>query len=464
MGAWKPTTDGSSNPLEVPTEWERTNAESYGPLAPSLTRVYLVVHEPEAIRVVDVADGDEVVFGRSPEATICIDSSRASRTHAVVRRTGAELVLEDLGSRNGTRLNGTKMSSRAVELSGGDVIEIGGVQSVVAVTQARAAADAGTHLAGTGASPSPGVIVADPAMTEVYDLARRVAAVSTTVLVLGETGSGKEVVAEQIHRWSPRADAPFARLNCASLPESLLENELFGHERGAFTGADRQQAGYFEAAGGGTIFLDEIGELTLPTQVKLLGVLENRRVRRLGGTRDLPVDVRVIAATHRDLEADVAAGKFRQDLYYRLSAVTLRVPPLRERPVEISLLAEMFARDFARQAVKPTPVFDVSATRALGRHPWPGNVRELRNAIEHAVVLSDGARIGVEHLPENVRRAAASGRPAGHSMDQRVDDFERREIVEALAAEHGNQSRAARRLGITRRALIYRMEKHGIDR
>jgi len=310
-----------------------------------------------------------------------------------------------------------------------------------------------------------GVVVADAAMVEVFQLAKKLAAVQTTVLILGETGVGKEVIAEQIHRWSARAAGPFVRLNCASLPETLLESELFGHERGAFTGADRRKIGYLEAAQDGTLFLDEIGELPLTVQVKLLNVLENREVRRLGGTQEHPIDVRVISATHRDLASEVSSGRFREDLYYRLSAFSLNLPPLRERRSEIPLIAEMFARESARRAGREAPTLDSSATAALLRHPWPGNVRELRNAMEHAVVLAEHGRISAEHLPESVRRreiALPSSPNAAGTVKDKLADLERRSIEEALGAEGGNQTRAARRLGMSRRALIYKIEKYGL--
>jgi transcriptional regulator with PAS, ATPase and Fis domain len=302
-------------------------------------------------------------------------------------------------------------------------------------------------------------------MVQVFNLARKLAAVQTTVLILGETGVGKEVIAEQVHRWSPRADCPFVRLNCASLPETLLESELFGHERGAFTGADRRKIGYMEAAQGGTLFLDEIGELPQTVQVKLLNVLENREVRRLGGTQEHPIDVRVISATHRDLQAEVAAGRFREDLYYRLSAFTLNVPPLRERQAEVALLAEMFARESSRRAGRPPPLLESQAVALLSRHHWPGNVRELRNAMEHAVVLAEQGRIGVEHLPESLRRPEPSAPVAtAGTVKDKIAHLERRSIEEALAAEGGNQTRAAKRLGLSRRALIYKIEKYGLRR
>jgi DNA-binding NtrC family response regulator/pSer/pThr/pTyr-binding forkhead associated (FHA) protein len=312
-------------------------------------------------------------------------------------------------------------------------------------------------------APAPavsGVVVADPGMVRVFELVRKVAAAPTTVLILGETGVGKEVVAEQIHRLSARAAGPFIRLNCASLPESLLESELFGHERGAFTGADRRKLGYVEAAAGGTLFLDEIGELALTMQARLLRVLEDHRLTRVGGREEIAVDVRVLAATNRDLEAEVAAGRFRQDLYFRLAAFVVRVPSLRERPSELELLAELFARQQAQRLGIATPSLSVAALDRLRKHSWPGNVRELRNAIEHAVLLAENGVVDAGHLPDSVGRGPT---PVG-PMKGQIADVERRSILDALDAEGGNQSRAARRLGISRRALLYKMEKYAIKR
>jgi DNA-binding NtrC family response regulator len=313
----------------------------------------------------------------------------------------------------------------------------------------------------TAAPPTlPGVVVADEAMVRVFELVRKVAAAPTTVLILGETGVGKEVVAEQIHRQSPRAKAPFVRLNCGSLPETLLESELFGHEKGAFTGAEQRKIGYLEAADGGTLFLDEIGELAPTMQAKLLRVIENRRVMRVGGREEIAVDVRIVAATNRDLAAEVKTGRFREDLYFRISAFVIEVPPLRERPIEVGLLAELFTRQFAqRLGVAPPPLRPEAAT-ALMRHRWPGNVRELRNAIERALVLADGGDIGLEDLPETLRRADHT--PVGGAIRDQLADLEQRRIEEALAAEGGNQTRAAKRLGLSRRALIYKLEKYGL--
>jgi transcriptional regulator with PAS, ATPase and Fis domain len=307
-------------------------------------------------------------------------------------------------------------------------------------------------------APPDDVVVADRSMVKVFDLARRLAKTPTTVLILGETGVGKEIVAERLHRWSPRAAAPFVRLNCASLPEALLESELFGYEQGAFTGAARRKVGYFEAASGGTLLLDEIGELTPSMQVKLLRVLESQRLKRLGSTEDVVVDVRLVCATHRNLAAACDAGTFRQDLFYRISTVTIDMPPLRERPVEIALLAQLFVRQFAAREGVAAPRLHPDALAALGAHGWPGNVRELRNAVEHAFVLRDRGLILAEHLPKTVVAGAAE-QPA---MRDRIEQVERANIEAALAASSGNRTHAAARLGISRRALIYKIAKYGL--
>jgi two-component system, NtrC family, response regulator AtoC len=362
----------------------------------------------------------------------------------------------DLDSRNGTRLNDDTLRGETRDLRPGDVVRIGEVEIRVAET-------AGVSLLGDEkqlAAPS-GVVIVDAAMVRVFELVRKVAAAPTTVLVLGETGSGKEVVAEQIHRQSPRADKPFVRLNCGSLPENLLESELFGHEKGAFTGADRRKEGYLEAAEGGTLFLDEIGELALPMQAKLLRVLEAKRFMRVGGREELTADVRIVAATHRDLESESKSGRFREDLYFRLSAFVITVPPLRDRPAEIDLLAELFARQFARRMNAAPPRFSVETSQLLRRHDWPGNVRELRNAMERATVLAENDVILPEHLPDSLRASPAAATAEG-PMKEQLAEVEKKAILEALDREKGNQTRAARRLGISRRALLYKLEKYGL--
>jgi DNA-binding NtrC family response regulator/pSer/pThr/pTyr-binding forkhead associated (FHA) protein len=311
------------------------------------------------------------------------------------------------------------------------------------------------------------IVVGDSQMARVYELVRKVADHSITVLVVGETGTGKEVIASAIHAASRRCNGPLVRLNCASMPETLLESELFGHEKGAFTGADRKKLGYFEAAHGGTLFLDEIGEMTPALQAKLLRVLEQRRITRVGGTDEIEVDVRVICATHRDLEAESRAGTFRADLFFRISAFTIFVPALRDRPAEIELLAQHFIRQCAEKTRQRIPALSPAAATALRRHAWPGNVRELRNAIERAMVLHSAGVIGVEDLPDSIREgraampAAAPPLTLGGMRDQ-IADMERATIAAVLEACGGSQTEAAKQLGISRRTLIYRMEKHGL--
>jgi transcriptional regulator with PAS, ATPase and Fis domain len=255
------------------------------------------------------------------------------------------------------------------------------------------------------------------------------------------------------------------RLNCAALPESLADAELFGHEKGAFTGATSRKIGYLEAANGGTLMLDEIGELALPLQAKLLRVLESRRLSRVGSTQEIPVDVRLASATCRDLTKAVASGAFRKDLYFRISAFCLEVPPLRERPLEIALLAELFATQLSRRSGGASKSFAPDALDALARYDWPGNIRELRNAVEHALVLAEQDTIARDHLPRTIygQRAEEPARAdAEVPMPSRVAEVERETIVEALRACGGNRTNAALRLGISRRALVYKLAKYGI--
>jgi two-component system response regulator AtoC len=311
------------------------------------------------------------------------------------------------------------------------------------------------------------IVIGEPQMVRVYELVRKVADHPITVLIAGETGTGKEVVASAIHAASSRRDGPQVRLNCASMPETLLESELFGHEKGAFTGADRRKLGYFEAAHGGTLFLDEIGEMTPALQAKLLRVLEQRRITRVGGTDEIEVDVRVVCATHRDLEAESRAGTFRADLFFRISAFTIYVPALRDRPAEIELLAQHFLRQCAAQTRQRVPLLSLAAVAALRRHAWPGNVRELRNAIERAMVLHSSGVIQVEDLPDSIREARAVAQPVTPSvslggMRDQIADMERATIAAVLESCGGSQTEAAKQLGISRRTLIYRMEKHGL--
>jgi two-component system, NtrC family, response regulator AtoC len=314
-------------------------------------------------------------------------------------------------------------------------------------------------------------------MQRLHELLSRVAAGGVNVLLLGETGVGKEVFARRLHALSPRAQGPLVELNCAAFPEQLLESELFGHEKGAFTGVDRRKTGLLEAASGGIAFLDELGELPAPAQAKLLRVIEEGRLRRVGGTSDIAIDVLFLGATNRDLEAEVAAGRFRADLYYRLNGFALTIPPLRERRAEVIPLAERFAAAAARRmGISRSPALSEEAVELLNAYPWPGNIRELRNAIDRAVLLSDGAPITGEHLPAATMRVSAPGTleralagavasagapPAGLSEDELA---ERQRIIDALASALGNQTRAAEALGISRRWLSTKMARYRIPR
>jgi two-component system, NtrC family, response regulator AtoC len=551
---------------------------------PAAPRAFLVIHVETdgSSRVIDLPRETDVTFGRSRGATIVVEHEKVSRLHTRVRRTDNGIEVEDLGSRNGTRVNG-ELITKVTQVESGDEIAIGPILAVVGVTtglrrssaivdatatESRLAAEidrsvryrrpltvalvrisddeaieALAHavrpmdLIGedigddylmllpeldrtTGAAmltrlfevarisrtetklaslcvpddgttvetviarlrtqlrggrervatepPLAGVgtIVHDPAMRRVYALVDRIADSNMTVLILGETGVGKELVTEAIHAKSSRRDQPLVKLNCAALPETLLESELFGYERGAFTGADKRKVGFFEAANGGTLFLDEIGDMPLSLQSKLLRVLERKVITRVGGTVEVPTDARVIAATHRDLDADVREGRFRQDLMYRIGGFTIAVPPLRDRPHEILPLAEHFARVAAAEQGRPAPSFGADARDALIAYGWPGNVRELRNAVERAIVLC-GDEIQLADLPERLRDAGNRVRPVAiatspNDVRGQLAEVERAAIVAALDAEGQNQTRAARKLGLSRRALIYKMEKYGL--
>ncbi|HEX6273284.1 MAG TPA: sigma-54 dependent transcriptional regulator [Polyangiaceae bacterium] len=325
----------------------------------------------------------------------------------------------------------------------------------------------------TAFSSAEGVVVVDPVMRELHAQAFRAAGSSINVLILGENGVGKEILARAVHNLSPRRAGPFLALNCAALTESLVEAELFGHEKGAFTGALQARAGLLESASGGTVFLDEVGELPPSIQTKLLRVLEERRVLRVGGRAPTAVDVRFVAATNLDLESECARGTFREDLYYRLNGIAFTVPPLRERPTEIEPLARMFLARSGAENRRSRPLDLAPETLELLRaYPWPGNVRELRNALERGDVLADGDRLLPEHLPPKVLQGArptsrppsADGDDARAAALRELAEVERRRIHSALEQCGGNQTRAAELLGISRRTLVYRLTDLGMPR
>jgi two-component system response regulator AtoC len=316
----------------------------------------------------------------------------------------------------------------------------------------------------------PGMIGRSPRMHEIYRTVRKIAAYKSTVLLTGESGTGKELIARAVHQLSPRAPQPFVAVNCGAIPDTLLESELFGYRRGAFTDATRDRKGLFEEAHGGTLFLDELGELPIGLQVKLLRALQSEEIRRLGDTQDIRVDVRVIAATARDLGAEVAAGRFREDLYYRLSVLPLHLPPLRERKEDIPELVEFFlARCSARMGRGGAVVEGVTpeAMKLFLDYAWPGNVRELENTIEHALVLCEGSRVDIEVLPAKVRECRDRLRQtldAGDLSIKKTTRIVEEELIrKVLKKTGGNRTKAAEILEISHRALLYKLKEFGIQ-
>ncbi len=303
------------------------------------------------------------------------------------------------------------------------------------------------------------VVAKSPLMQAVFHEASLIAPSESRVLITGESGVGKEVLADVIHAWSARANGPLVKVNCAAIPESLLESELFGHEKGAFTGAVAQRIGRFEAANGGTIFLDEIADMSPPLQAKLLRVTQEGRFNRVGSSAEVQTNTRILAATNHNLEEEVRAGRFREDLFYRLNVVELEVPPLRERPEDILPLAAAFIAEFTKGKAR----FSSSVADCLQRYAWPGNVRELRNAMERAALLSLGELILPEHLPARVRGGTAPGAdttPAADADPKVLEDIERNAILQALRGHNYNRTETAKALGISRRALIYKLQRY----
>jgi DNA-binding NtrC family response regulator len=304
--------------------------------------------------------------------------------------------------------------------------------------------------------PLPDFVVArSPLMQAVFRDASLIAPSETRVLITGESGVGKEILADVIHAWSLRAAGPLVKVNCAAIPETLLESELFGHEKGAFTGASSQRIGRFEEADGGTIFLDEIAEMSPPLQAKLLRVTQGGKFQRIGSNREVNTNARILAASNRVLEDEVKAGRFREDLFYRLKVVELNIPPLRERREDILPLAAKFIEEFAKGRAR----FSETVSACLGNYPWPGNVRELRNVMERAVLLSRSELILPDHLPTRVRDAGGITVTREPGEMERLDEIERQAILQALRQHKSNRTETAKALGISRRALIYKLQK-----
>jgi two-component system, NtrC family, response regulator AtoC len=418
----------------------------------------VVISRSRLVSVV-LPDKPVVTFGRSPTCDVVINDDSVSRTHAVLHQNG---ILEDLGSRNGTMVQGRRLDRKSsAAVSPGSVFELG---SVTLVLHRRASSERKI--------PVPtGLVIADPAMARLYAALDVFAPSSLPVLILGATGTGKEVFAEQVHARSSRASKRFVAINCAALTPSLVDSELFGHERGAFTGAVAAKVGLFEEADGGTVFLDELAELPLETQAKLLRVLENGEVLRVGSAKPIRVDVRLLAATNANIGELLGSGRLRRDLYFRLKGFTASLPALRERRADIVPLARFFIRRVSGQDAKFTPEVE----GALLEHDWPGNVRELRHVIERAFTMAGGPAIGVSHLAiEATPRAdeapfspdfsevVRSARTSDVIMDREAN--ERSRIEQALQLTSGNQTEAAKLLGISRRALLNKLDRFGFAR
>jgi DNA-binding NtrC family response regulator len=487
----------------MPATHDPGTADSGEPTSREMQRlagdgIYLVAFLDDGARVQRLAPNATVTVGRGTQASVRVQSPGLSRAHFAIR-TDTVIVLRDLGSVNGTRLGGARLEPNIdMPVGFGTVIEAGGTFFVLRDRDPRrywapSSGELGEPHRGAGRSGERAeqasariadglerMVVEDPAMAQLYRLVGLVAQAPIPVLVTGETGVGKEVVANALHARSSRAPYSLVQVNCAALPESLLESELFGFERGAFTGAVHGKRGLIESADRGTFFLDEVGEMPLSIQSKLLRVLESGEVPRLGSLRPQKVDVRFIAATNRDLPTLVAEGAFRSDLYYRLNGITIPVPPLRERLVEIPRLAAFFLATAAERAGRRPPRLSDDALALLQRHPWPGNVRELRSAMERALALCQcevlAARAILLEPAAPPATIAVAGAAAGHDpagvpprkrrgrLVRRDKDTECALIMKALEDSGGHQGRAAERLGVSRRTLINRLQEYGLSR
>jgi DNA-binding NtrC family response regulator len=413
---------------------ERTVTTSEPPdvVPPSLLLVLAAASGP--MRTESLPKRGLVSIGRSGDCAIVVDDGSLSRRHATIRLP--EMAIVDHDSRNGTWIGETRVTAETT-LAIGQPFRLGKVTAVI------------VRVGAVGRDVLPAGTIA-----AVHALADRVAPSMVNVLVQGETGVGKELLAERIHRSSPRADKPLVKVNCAAFTPSLFESQMFGHERGAFTGAIDAQLGTFEAADGGTLFLDEVAELGLDLQAKLLRVVEDRVVTRVGAVQGRHIDVRFIAASNKPLANCVDDGSFRADLYFRLAGVTIEIPPLRERGDEIRALAEMFV---AR--TPDAPALSSAAVDRLRGYGWPGNIRQLRNVIERAIVMCDGASIEPEHVVFDEPTARAA-----QPLPAKLDPDNAEHVAAALTACAGNQTRAARMLGISRNTLLARLDHHGLPR
>lgn len=440
--------------------------ETYGGANPETAGrrcFYLLVIHPSTSAVHPLPEDGELTIGRDPEAALRIGDRSASRQHARIQIRAGTVSICDLESRNGTWVNGERQRAPRV-LSSGDVVTIGTLTLVLHRSR-ESATESALAMAPTSITVgTQTILLAEPAMLRLYELLRRLARSDMPVLVTGETGSGKENAALALHYFSRRASGPLVTLNCAAIPETLVESELFGHERGAFTGAHASKPGRLEAAHGGTAFLDELGELPLSVQAKLLRFVETGTFFPVGGMRERRVDLRLVAATNRDLEAEVRAGRFRSDLFFRLATATVTLPPLRERPAEIPLLAERFLIAACAHLERARMMIAAETLAVLANYSWPGNVRELKNLMDYlaATVVED--LLLVEQLPDRIRSRAVTpmvGTPL-RRIPEEVEALEARRMREALASTAGNQRRAAELIGMPLRTFVTKLGRYGL--
>ncbi|GAB4371497.1 MAG: hypothetical protein Kow00128_19440 [Deltaproteobacteria bacterium] len=447
----------------------------------------MIPAEPRSTLSVSISDGmtvevplglHEVRIGRGREADLLLTDPSVSRLHARIFRVGGQYFLADK-SKNGTYVNDRRV--RQLLLEPGMIFRIGPYRIHFRQEGEPSSLEPPTVAPGTGtvpdssrrspsatpreAAPPPalGFVGKSPQVRRILSEIERVGPSDLPVLIEGETGCGKELVSRGIHRVSGRRDRPFVVVNCGAISPELIESELFGHEKGAFTGATAQRKGAFEVAHGGTIFLDEIGELPLPLQPKLLRVLEQKEIKRVGGNEILPVDVRVVAATNRSLREEIARNTFRDDLYYRISTVTLSVPPLRERREDIPILAEHFLREASAFLGREAPVLSDAALEFLSAYPWPGNIRELRNAIQRAVVMGEGGPLGAGDFSFLHTSGESTREPEETGTFTRWELSEKERILSELARRDWNKTRTAKELGIAKSTLFEKLKKYRIQ-
>ena len=444
---------------------------------PRRGRHYLLVFEGDlSTKVFPLPANGKVVIGRGDDSSLQLRDSSVSRRHATITQVDGHAQLEDLASQNGTLVNRERVSQPR-PLASGDTIAIG---TVTLVYHSNAWRDT-SHVEASNdqtavrtlAVGDRSVVIADPAMARLYELLERLAASELPVLVCGETGTGKEVAATALHQLSKRAARPLVSINCAAIHENLVESELFGYERGAFSGAVTAKPGLLETASGGTVFLDEIGELPSTVQAKLLRVIETNRVLRLGDVRERPIDIRIVAATNRDLVKDVVAGRFRRDLYFRLSGATLWLPPLRDRPRELPVLAEMFLREACRRQGRSAMQLSPATQRKLLAMSWPGNVRELKHLMEYVSAAIDARVVEPHHLdqqqpahqaPRDLELEELPSTPQFRPLADEIRELEQTRIASALAAANGNQRAAALLLGMPLRTFVFKLKQYGLRR